>query len=570
MEMISSRAEKVRTQMSSTSNPLIDALSSQGVSQTDIEKAITYQNKYGGALEQLLVNLGSLTEEELPAIYAQALNVQLIDEIESIDDQTVKELKQQLNILFLLDRKWLPYKLKDNIVSFLTCDPLNKDVRQYLALENIQINLAITSLSLIDKHVSRFSEHSAEEQDDNAFSALSEMEEDKLRELASEAPTVNLLNALISKGLKLRASDMHIEPIKGNYRVRYRIDGVLTEGEIIPPKYQLAVISRLKILSGMDIAEKRRPQDGKIETRVANIELDIRVSALPLNDGESMVMRFLKKDSVTYDIDVVGMSDDLKSRIIEDLSSTAGVILMTGPTGSGKTTTLYTFLNRLNSDDVKIITLEDPVEYQLDGINQVQVNSEIGFTFESGLRSIVRQDPDIIMLGEIRDKETARIAMQSALTGHLVFSTVHTNDAPSAFTRLLDLGVEEYLLNAAIISIVAQRLARKLCSHCAEPFNDEEVITKYQLDKLFPEHTIAMRKPIGCSSCNNTGYQGRTAIIEYLRCTEEIKSLEKSQDFIAQAKELNKDAGGRTLLEDGLFKVIQGITTIDEVIRVAG
>jgi len=556
--------------MSSTSNPLIDALSSQGVSQTDIEKAITYQNKYGGALEQLLVNLGSLTEEELPAIYAQALNVQLIDEIESIDDQTVKELKQQLNILFLLDRKWLPYKLKDNIVSFLTCDPLNKDVRQYLALENIQINLAITSLSLIDKHVSRFSEHSAEEQDDNAFSALSEMEEDKLRELASEAPTVNLLNALISKGLKLRASDMHIEPIKGNYRVRYRIDGVLTEGEIIPPKYQLAVISRLKILSGMDIAEKRRPQDGKIETRVANIELDIRVSALPLNDGESMVMRFLKKDSVTYDIDVVGMSDDLKSRIIEDLSSTAGVILMTGPTGSGKTTTLYTFLNRLNSDDVKIITLEDPVEYQLDGINQVQVNSEIGFTFESGLRSIVRQDPDIIMLGEIRDKETARIAMQSALTGHLVFSTVHTNDAPSAFTRLLDLGVEEYLLNAAIISIVAQRLARKLCSHCAEPFNDEEVITKYQLDKLFPEHTIAMRKPIGCSSCNNTGYQGRTAIIEYLRCTEEIKSLEKSQDFIAQAKELNKDAGGRTLLEDGLFKVIQGITTIDEVIRVAG
>jgi general secretion pathway protein E len=321
----------------------------------------------------------------------------------------------------------------------------------------------------------------------------------------------------------------------------------------------------------MDIAEKRRPQDGKIEVKIANTELDIRVSALPLNDGESMVMRFLKKDSVTYNIDVVGMSPDIKKNLLEDLNSTAGVVLLTGPTGSGKTTTLYTFLNALNNDDVKIITLEDPVEYQLEGVNQVQVNSDIGFSFEAGLRSIVRQDPDIIMLGEIRDKETARIAMQSALTGHLVFSTVHTNDAPSAFTRLLDLGVEEFLLNAAIVSIVAQRLARKLCPSCSTvDENSAKLIEQYNLDSLFPDMAFQLKTAVGCEHCNQTGYQGRTAIIEYLRCNDQIKALDKGQSFIQQAKVINKANGGRTLLEDGFYKAVLGLTTIDEVLRVAG
>lgn len=255
---------------------------------------------------------------------------------------------------------------------------------------------------------------------------------------------------------------------------------------------------------------------------------------------------------------------------MEDLESTSGVVLLTGPTGSGKTTSLYTFLNSLNNDEVKIITLEDPVEYQLDGINQVQVNSEIGFDFAAGLRSIVRQDPDIIMLGEIRDKETASIAMQSALTGHLVFSTVHTNDAPSAFTRLLDLGVEEFLLNAAIVSIVAQRLARKLCSQCAVPHPEaQELITKYNLNTL-TQGGINLRQANGCEECGHTGYKGRTAIIEYLRCDDDIKALEKDHSFIQYAKKVNREKGRRTLLEDGLQKATNGITTIEEVIRVAG
>ncbi len=556
--------------MSSINSRLVEAVKEIGVSQQDIDKALVYQSKNGGALEHLLVNLGSLTEDELPSVYARALNVELLGELPELSNASIDALKSKLNIEYLAARHWVPVSIENGQLLFVTNAPFDREVLQYLTIESVDYSLVITSNEEIEKAASLFNNTNIESAESEEFTVLSELEEGKLRELASEAPTVNLLNSYISKGLKLGASDMHIEPSKERYRVRFRVDGVLSEGELVPAKYQLAIISRLKILSGMDIAEKRRPQDGKIETRVANTELDIRVSVLPLNDGESVVMRFLKKDSVTYDIEAVGLSEDIKSSIVEDLGSTAGVILMTGPTGSGKTTTLYTFLNRLNNDDVKIITLEDPVEYQLDGINQVQINSEIGFDFSAGLRSVVRQDPDIIMLGEIRDKETARIAMQSALTGHLVFSTVHTNDAPSAFTRLLDLGVEEYLLNAAIISIVAQRLARKLCTACATPVSDDVLAEKYQLKERFPELDINLHKPVGCPECNNTGYKGRTAIIEYLRCSDELKSLDKSDDFIAKAKVLNKDQGGRTLLEDGLLKVAKGITTIDEVLRVAG
>jgi general secretion pathway protein E len=273
-------------------------------------------------------------------------------------------------------------------------------------------------------------------------------------------------------------------------------------------------------------------------------------------------------------MEVLGLSPDIEAWIKEDLQNTAGVVLLTGPTGSGKTTTLYTFLNELNSDDVKIITLEDPVEYQLAGVNQVQVKSEIGFDFSSGLRSIVRQDPDIIMVGEIRDQETARIAMQSALTGHLVFSTVHTNDAPSAYTRLLDLGVEEFLLNAALVSIIAQRLARKICPHCAKPDTQPEaMIDKYQLKDLAKRNNISninLLNAHGCSACSNTGYKGRMAVIEYLRSDQEIRSMAKDAHFISKAKAHNAKIGARTLLEDGLVKAMRGLTTIDEVIRVCG
>jgi general secretion pathway protein E len=571
MGMMDKQVVKAKMQTLPINKNLEDILSERNISEQDIEKAKIYQAKYGGSLELLLVNLGSLSEEDLPEIYSQLLCIEILTSLPEPSVSLKKKFEQLINIDFLLERNWFPFLYENNVFSVATSDPFNWEVRQYFELQNLAVNLFITPIQVLEQNRTFWNNLSSHEISNDEHIGLTEFEEDKLRELASEAPTVNFLNALISKGLKLGASDMHLEPVSGRYRVRFRVDGVLHESDVIPKNLQLPLVSRLKILSGMDIAEKRRPQDGKIELKLANIELDIRVSALPLNDGESMVMRFLRKDSVSYDIDVIGMADDIQTKILEDLTTTAGVVLMTGPTGSGKTTTLYTFLNTLNKDDVKIITLEDPVEYQLDGINQVQVNNDIGFGFEDGLRSIVRQDPDIIMLGEIRDKETARIAMQSALTGHLVFSTVHTNDAPSAFTRLLDLGVEEFLLNAAIVSIVAQRLARKLCTFCAESDpNEVELIESYQLDKIMPVSDISLKRSVGCQQCNNTGYKGRTAIIEYLRCSEEIKALNKGQNFIQEAKEINKSNGGRTLLEDGILKAAKGLITIEEVIRVAG
>jgi general secretion pathway protein E len=537
------------------------------VSSQDIEQAEKYQSRIGGRIEQILVNLGSLPTEQLPNLYSTFFSIPMVKVSDWLDSELPELTTQSKNIL--LNNRWVPLQVSGNKWVFACAYPLEPEVNQWLSQEEIEFELFIAMDSDIQILSQRFSSQSV----DN-FNTFDSDDEDRLIELATETPTVNLLNSLIIRALRQGASDMHLEPYEGSYRARFRVDGVLHEAERISPKMQLPIVTRLKILSGMDIAEKRRPQDGKIEMKIASEELDIRVSALPLNDGESMVMRFLRKESIRYDMAVLGLSDDIENLIKEDLTSTAGVILLTGPTGSGKTTTLYTFLNELNDEDVKIVTLEDPVEYQLEGINQVQVNSDIGFDFSAGLRSIVRQDPDIIMLGEVRDSETAKIAMQSALTGHLVFSTVHTNDAPSAYTRLLDLGVEEFLLNAALVSIVAQRLARKICEHCAVPEeNLEDHIEKYQLKSLakrFAIEKINLQKGKGCELCAQTGYKGRMAVTEYLRCDDHIKSLPKGADFTSAAKLHNKELNRRTLMEDGLYKAMLGLTTIEEVVRVAG
>jgi general secretion pathway protein E len=538
------------------------------VSHSDIEKAVTYQAKNGGRLETILVNMGCLSDEQVPELLSTLFELPLFDEVEWLDAELPTIDKVELS--FLRDNNWLPLKMTGNKWVFAAVYPLNLTINDWLQKKKIDAEVYVANETHLHNLLARYP--NLEQEDDNT--EYSYAEEEKLKELASEAPVVNLLNALMAKALKQGASDMHLEPYEGRYRVRYRVDGVLHEVEQLAPKMQMPLVTRLKILSGMDIAEKRRPQDGKIETRVANQDVDIRVSALPLNDGESIVMRFLRKDNVQYDMSVLGLSVDIESMIKTDIKSTSGVVLLTGPTGSGKTTTLYTFLNALNNDDVKIITLEDPVEYQLPGINQVQINSDIGFDFSAGLRSIVRQDPDVIMLGEIRDKETAQIALQSALTGHLVFSTVHTNDAASAYTRLLDLGVEEFLLNAALVSIVAQRLARKLCESCSElDPNAELLIEKYQLKEFserFDLDRVNLRKGKGCEKCSFTGFKGRMAVTEYLHCDETIKSLPKNADFIEQAKSHNHQINRRTLLEDGLYKACLGLTTIDEVLRVAG
>ncbi|WP_286233250.1 GspE/PulE family protein [Thalassotalea sediminis] len=546
--------------------PLMEQFS---VSFEDLEKAKSFQNRYDGRLENILVNMGCLTEDDLAPLYSKVLGYELFDpekfsnwQLPDVDFNILKELKV-LNCLLVSceGEKWV-----------LACkDPLDFKLIQYMQEHAVETKIFIATEPQLQTF---FFEIQSKTETLSEDVELTGDEEEKLRELASEAPTVNLLNSLITKALARGASDMHLEPYKNRFRVRYRIDGMLHEVESLSLKMQLPIITRLKILSGMDIAEKRRPQDGKISMRIANQDLDIRVSALPLNEGESVVLRFLVKDSITYDLSVLGLSKDTQSLILKDLKKTAGVILLTGPTGSGKTTTLYTFLNELNNEDVKIITLEDPVEYQLEGVNQVQVKPEIGFDFAAGLRSIVRQDPDIIMVGEIRDAETAKIALQSALTGHLVFSTVHTNSAASAYTRLIELGVEEFLLNAALISVVAQRLARKLCTNCAiENPNRDEILQNYPLQEVAENsntNEIRLLEAVGCEYCNHSGYKGRVAINEYLQCDDKIKSFNKGSDFIQQANSYNYSLKRRNLLEDGFYKVICGVTTIDEVLRVAG
>lgn len=539
------------------------------VDAADLDKAVSFQRKFGGQLEQILVSMGALSLESLPDLYAIVL------QLERFADQDCSEWElpaqaEQLPLTLLLNNDWIPYACTEAQWLILTTTPTNPICLEALSVSSIDIEIQICSheqLGLLKNKI-------AHNKLDSAANEMSSSEEARLRELASEAPTVNLLNSLITRALRQRASDMHVEPVGGRGIVRFRVDGVLHEVEAIPAALLLPVITRLKILSAMDIAEKRRPQDGKIEMKVGGTELDIRVSALPLADGESVVMRFLRKDNINYELAALGISTDIEQQILEDISKTAGVVLLTGPTGSGKTTSLYTFLNRLNTPEVKIITLEDPVEYQLKGVNQVQVQPDIGFDFSAGLRSIVRQDPDIIMLGEIRDQETAAIAMQSALTGHLVFSTVHTNDAPSAFTRLLDLGVDEFLLNAALVSIVAQRLVRRLCPHCSATDEAHQLLVRNlhlgDFAKRWGQPELNVRRAVGCEHCNYSGFRGRVAIIEYLRCDEAIQALPKDQHFIKAARELNRSRGARNLFEDGLLKAVQGITTIDEVLRVAG
>ena len=546
-------------------------LINHGVTIADITKAKSYRARAGGALEKILLSMGSFSEELLPSVYAELIGAQLLA-ADSLDSWQSPPSHPLVPFEFFLDNGWLLFSVEaSGKLTFVTHQPLSWNINQHLAHDKIDHCIIVTSetdFSILSLKVTGVQGDAA------ADESFSELEEERLREMASEAPTVNLLNSLITRALRMQASDMHLEPNANRYRVRFRIDGVLHDIDVLPKRLELPIISRLKILSGMDIAEKRRPQDGKIETRVANIDLDVRVSSLPVNQGESMVLRFLRKDTLDYDLTALGLSLDTYEKINQDLARTSGVILLTGPTGSGKTTTLYSFLNAINEDKVKIITLEDPVEYQLPGLNQVQVRPEIGFDFSAGLRSVVRQDPDVIMVGEIRDRETCQVAMQAALTGHLVFSTVHTNDAASAYTRLLDLQVEEFLLNAALVSIIAQRLVRKLCVECSVPSpNAKQLISDYGLKSLadrFDVSELELRQPVGCDLCSQSGYAGRVAVIEYLRCDDRLRAMPKGDQFLAEAKAYNKEQGVRDLVEDGLLKAVQGITSVEEVLRVCG
>lgn len=546
------------------------------VDKSDIEKALQFQQRFGGVIGSILINMGIISEETLISALSEQLDIDKaqVEDVEKFDlDNYIKNI--EINNDFLINRRWIPAGEIGDEVFFVSSNPIDLETVQYLMDFPFKWRVLIGTEAVLREYETRYSiKKSQEEIDSFDISDLVDSEIDRLKELATEAPVVNLVNSLISRAVGRGASDLHLEPYKNMYRVRFRIDGKLHDIDFLPLKMQLPVASRIKILSGMDIAEKRRPQDGKISTKVASMELDIRVSTLPLAEGESLVLRFLMKESVAYELENLGFEPDLQNNFLEDIKKSSGVILLTGPTGSGKTTTLYSCLNKINSEDKKIITIENPVEYQLDGINQININQEIGYDFLTALRSILRQDPDILMVGEIRDGETARVAMQSSLTGHLVFSTIHTNDAATAYTRLIDLGVEEYLINSSLISAIAQRLVRKLCPFCSVNVDaDPAIIKTYDLEKAAQSAGLKkynLKRAVGCPECNGTGYKGRVAILEYLRCTPQIKSFKKDGSFLSNVYEYREKENIRSLLDDGLVKVVKGVTTIDEVSRVCG
>jgi len=397
---------------------------------------------------------------------------------------------------------------------------------------------------------------------------LGEENVELLRDMASEAPVIRLVNLIISKAIKMRASDIHLEPFENRFRIRYRIDGVLHDQEAPPRRLQAAVISRIKIMAKLDIAERRLPQDGRIKLMVDNKEVDFRISSIPTLFGESVVIRILDRTSVILDLQQLGFSPQTLETYANLIYKPYGMILVTGPTGSGKTTTLYGSLERINTPDKKIITVEDPVEYQLQGVNQIQVKPQIGLTFAKGLRSIVRQDPDVILIGEIRDMETAEIAIQSALTGHLVFSTLHTNDAAGAVSRLLEMGVEDYLLSSCLLAIMAQRLVRVLCPKCKKKtVGESSLLKEMELDMGY-QGPVEVYEPVGCESCAHTGFRGRSGIYELMPVTPAISQLILNRANASQIKKTAVEEGMKTLRRDGWEKVIQGFTSVSELIRV--
>jgi len=407
---------------------------------------------------------------------------------------------------------------------------------------------------------------------DNLGSGDEEIDEadvEHLKDLASEAPVIRMVNLIMQRAVESRASDIHVEPFEQQLKVRFRVDGVLKEVEAPPVRSTAAVISRIKIMAKLNIAERRLPQDGRIKLQVQGKELDLRVSTVPTMYGESVVIRLLHKESIKFDFASLGFEGEALRRFLDVLELPHGIILITGPTGSGKSTTLYTALHKINTPERKIITVEDPVEYQLEGVNQIQTKAQIGLTFASALRSIVRQDPDVIMIGEMRDLETARIAVQSALTGHLVLSTLHTNDAAGGITRLLDMGLEDYLLTSTVNGILAQRLVRRLCPHCKQTYPAlPEVVSELRLRRFRQSGEVLLYKPQGCAQCDGLGYRGRLSIQEFLVMTDEIRRLVMTHATARQIEEEAIKGGMFTMYDDGLRKALEGLTTIEEVMRV--
>ncbi|MEW6102906.1 MAG: ATPase, T2SS/T4P/T4SS family [bacterium] len=542
------------------------------ITKEGLEKAILEQKKTNEQFSRVLIRLGLIEEEALVAFLGSKFNIPYIDLSKApIDILAVSLIRYEIAKKYLL----FPYAKEDSVLKVAMVDPLNATVINELVVETgYQIKPNIASEAGVRNAIKNYYESGMDEKKIKELPkkkvevkvVADEMNIDKIMRQGSEAPLINLVNHLLTEAVKSKASDVHIEPYEHSLRIRYRIDGVLYEVASPPKELLHPLISRIKIMSEMDISERRLPQDGRAKLRVEGREVDFRVSTLPTNFGEKSVIRILDSSNLCVDLTSLGFEPDALAIFEKNINIPHGMILVTGPTGSGKTTTLYSALRSINTPDKNIMTIEDPVEFVLGGVNQVQAKADIGFDFASGLRSFMRQDPDIILVGEIRDRETAEVAINAALTGHLVFSTLHTNDAAGAVTRLVNMGVEPFLIASTVVMVVAQRLVRKLCN-CKVAYEvPGESVRGMGIDVW--ENVVTLYKPGGCERCVNIGYKGRAGVYEILVVNEQIKELiihRESSHIIYKAA---VDSGMITLREAAVRKVLSGATSVDEMMRI--
>ena len=536
------------------------------------ERAWRWHQENGQRINEIVTSLGLVSERDMAEILSQFLSLPLIGRRDYPDDI---EFDSPINPGFLKESKVLPFSESDDGVITAMADPRDDFCRHAIELKfGRPIRPVVAVPSELEEAIDRLygeGKSSLAEIVETIGGEDGDLEEDaeRLKNLASEAPVIRLVNLILSKSVESRASDVHIEPFENRLRVRFRIDGVLHEVESPPSRLRHAIISRIKIMAKLNIAERRLPQDGRIKLVIRGKEIDLRVSTVPTMYGEKVVLRILDKSSGVMGFAELGFDGGSLEDYLEMLRRPNGIVLVTGPTGSGKTTTLYASLMTLNTADKNILTVEDPIEYQLYGVNQIQVKPQIGLNFASVLRSVLRQDPDIIMIGEIRDLETAQIAVQASLTGHLVLSTLHTNSAAATVTRLIDMGVEDYLLTSTLSGVVAQRLVRTLCPHCRQPYAVlPEIADELQLRRMTNDREITLYRAQGCNQCGGSGYFGRLCIAEVLRVDDGIKSMIMKH---ADARRIHDQAvagGMRTMYEDGLRKALSGQVSIEEVMRV--
>jgi type IV pilus assembly protein PilB len=540
------------------------------ISQEKLDEAVAEQEKVGRSLGRVLIDKGYVTESNLIALLAKQIGMEFVDLTEfQVDPSAAGLISESLAKRY----KALPIAYDNGRLVVAMSDPSNvlaiDDIR---TLTGKEIKPVVATPTDILAAISRI-----QRMDTSVESLTSEFEDSiedviditKARELVDEAPVVKLVNMLITQAVNDRASDIHIEPQERDLRVRYRIDGVLHEVMRPAKTIQSGVVSRLKIMGELDIAERRIPQDGRISLNVSGKSIDLRVASLPTVYGEKIVLRILDKSSVLLKLEDLGFMPDNFERFQKAYTKPYGMILVTGPTGSGKSTTLYATLNILNSPEKNIITVEDPVEYRLGGVNQIQVNNKAGLTFASALRSILRADPDIVLIGEIRDRETAQIAIEAALTGHLVLSTLHTNDAPSAVTRLIEMGIEPFLVSSAIDAVLGQRLARRLCEKCKEPYKPtKDALLENGIVLGEDKEVPTLYRPVGCNHCSKTGYRGRMALHEVMLMSEEIERLTSERRSSDEIKKVALQQGMAELRGDGIAKILRGNTAIEEIQRV--